>query len=260
MSLPFELRYALRRLGREPGFTAVAVLMLAIGIGASTAMFSVVHAVLLQPFGVDEPGRVVVAWPEHRGIVGEFPFNSRLNLLGRVAAFDQVAVFGSVNWSDTVRLPNAEPFEMSGSTVSASFFDVLRARPLLGRTFRPEDDAPAATRAFVLSHAAWIRRFGGDPNIVGRRVNISGDAEIVGVMPPEFFFPRGAEYLDARGSGSGEVRPRAERAGRAHLRWPERLLRDRAARCRHQHAPGSRPDRAGGAGAWRGVQGSMLHT
>ena len=199
MSLPFELRHALRRLGREPGFTAVAVLMLAIGIGASTAMFSVVHAVLLQPFGVEEPGRVVVAWPEHRGIVGEFPFNSRLNLLGRVAAFDQVAVFGSVNWSDTVRLPNAEPFEMSGSTVSASFFDVLRARPFLGRTFRPEDDAPTATRAFVLSHAAWIRRFGGDPNIVGRRVNISGDAEIVGVMPPEFFFPRGAEYWTPAG-------------------------------------------------------------
>ena len=199
MPLPYGLRHSLRRLAREPGFTAVAVLMLAIGIGASTAMFSVVHAVLLQPFGVDQPDRVVVIWPEHRGIVGEFPFSSRRNLLGRVAAFDQVAVFGSVNWSDTVRLPNAEPFEMSGSTVSASFFDVLRARPFLGRTFRPDDDAPAATRAFVLSHAAWIRRFGGDLNIVGRRVDISGDAEIVGVMPPEFFFPRGAEYWTPAG-------------------------------------------------------------
>ena len=200
-ALLHDTRYAIRRLVGEPGFGATAILTLAVGIGACTAMFSIVQAVLLRPFGVAAPGRLVVTWvgQTHDSAVGELSYNRYGDLRARMRSFDDMAILGSVNWGGTMTIGAGEPIAMSCSVVSATFFDVLGARPLLGRTFRAEDDEPSSSRVLVLSHAVWTQQFGADPHVIGRRVMVREEApaepfEIVGVMPEEFFFPRGAQY------------------------------------------------------------------
>ncbi len=194
-----DARRALRGLRRSPGFGATAVLTLAVGIGACTAIFSVVQAVLLRPFGVGDPGRVVVLWPETQDTPGEFAFNDGQALRAALPALADVALVASVSGEATMTIPGEEPFTASDHLVSASFFDVLHARPLLGRGFRPDDDRPTAARVLVLSHALWQARFDGAPDVVGRRVSVreGKDAqifEIVGVMPEAFFYPSGTDY------------------------------------------------------------------
>jgi len=210
MSLPSlqilsqELRQAMRRLGREPGFVAAATTILAIGIGACTAMFSIVHAVLLRPLAVREPGRVVMLWSvdtRHQA-VGELTYSARRDLLAPLQSFEDIALVGSVNWGGTLRIPGASPVGLSSSVVSGSFFDVLGATARLGRTIRPTDDEPGAAPVMVLSDATWRQFFGGDPAVIGRKVPMQDGGptqpfEIVGVMPPDFFFPRGAQYWGA---------------------------------------------------------------
>ena len=196
-----DLRYATRRLGRDRGFTIAATLILAVGIGACTAMFSIVHAVLLRPFAVRSPDRIVMLWSmdtRHQA-VGELTYSARRELLGPMQSFEDIALVGAVNWSGTLRLPGTTPVALSCSAVSGTFFDVLGASPLLGRTFAPADDEPSAAPVIVLSHAAWTQYFGADPGVIGRKVPMNGEGapalvEIVGVMPDDFFFPRGAQY------------------------------------------------------------------
>jgi putative ABC transport system permease protein len=211
-SLTRDTRYAVRTLGRSRGFAGTAVLVLGLAMAACTAVFSVVQAVLLRPLGIDAPDRVVVFWPEYQGTTGEYPFNATRDFLSRMDSFEGVALMGSVNWPATMAIGEGAAFGVSGNAVSAGFFEALRARPLIGRTFRPEDDEAAAPRVLVLSHATWIRHFGADLGIVGRsiRVNSGGENaaeepfEIVGVMPPAFFFPRGAEYWTPAGRSIAE--------------------------------------------------------
>lgn len=197
-SIGQDVRYALRRFGREPVFTAVAVLILAAGIAGCTVMFSIVQAVRLRPYNVEAPGRVVVMWPVQRDVVSEFTYNAARDLR-RLRSLERVATVGSTNWAGTFLVGDTAPFGVPCAVVSAAFFDVLGARPFLGRTFRLDDDQPFAARVLILSHALWAQRFGADPHIVGRTVVVreEGDAasfEIVGVMSAEFFFPRGAQY------------------------------------------------------------------
>jgi putative ABC transport system permease protein len=196
-----DVRYAQRRLGRDRGFTAAAVLILAVGIGACTAMFSIVHAVLLRPFAVDDPDRVVMLWfvdSRHQG-VGELPYSARRSLLAPLRSLEDMALVGSVNWGGTLRIPGAPPVGLASSAVSGTFFDVLGASAALGRTFTASDDEPSAAPVMVLSHDAWTQYFGADPAVIGRKVPMGGAGapllvEVVGVMPPEFFFPRGTQY------------------------------------------------------------------
>lgn len=196
-----DLRYAARRLGRDRGFTIAATLILAVGIGACTAMFSIVHAVLLRPFAVRSPERIVMLWSmdtRHQA-VGELTYSARRELLAPMRSFEDIALVGAVNWSGTLKIPGTNPVTLSCSAVSGTFFDVLGASPLLGRTFTPADDEPSAAPVMVLSHATWTQYFGADPNLIGRKVPMNGEGtpalvEIVGVMPPDFFFPRGAQY------------------------------------------------------------------
>ena len=197
-----SLKYATRTLLTDRGFTAAAVLMIALGIGANTAMFSIVRAVLLRPLGFPDPERVVMLWPrnlQRNQAVGEIAFDDHLEFRRRTRTFERIAVISSVNWWGTIRIDGGEPFGVPMSAVSAAFFDVLEARPLLGRTFRPDEDTRGAPRVMVLSHSLWTRRFNGDPGIIGRVVTVKqarGEEpfEIIGVMPREFFFPRDAEY------------------------------------------------------------------
>lgn len=198
LMLQQDLRYAVRRLLNERRFAAVAVLILAAGIAACTVMFSVVQAVLLRPYNIDHPGRVVVLWPVQQDVAGEFAYNAARDL-ERLKSLEAVASISSTNWGGELTLPGEQPFNVPCAAVSATFFDVLRARPLHGRTFRRDDDQTSSPRVLILSHALWTQRFGADPRAIGRRVLVREEAtatpfEIVGVMPAEFFYPRGAQY------------------------------------------------------------------
>jgi putative ABC transport system permease protein len=200
MSVVREVGIAWRGLRRNTGLTLVVVLMLATAIAATTTIFSIVHAVLLRPLPFSEPGRVVLAWTRndaHNAPVIEVSLGELNEWRARTTSLASIDVFGSVNWSHRISAPG-EPVTVPSNSVSGSFFDTLGARPMLGRTFRPEDDVPGAPATVVLSAHLWRRRFFSDPSILGKSITIGEDskaqpAEVIGVMPPEFDFPAGAE-------------------------------------------------------------------
>jgi putative ABC transport system permease protein len=183
-----DLHYAARTLRKSPGFTVVAALTLALGIGANTAIFSVVDAVILRPLPYPEPTRLVELWGnvkrakvERRG--ASFPdyldWRAQSHSIEAMAAFD----------SGTMTLTGIdEPERIHAEVVSQPYFDLLGMRPALGRTFLPEEDeVPQRNAVIILSHGLWKRRFGADPAIVGRTVQLDGRTwSIVGVMPPWF--------------------------------------------------------------------------
>ena len=183
-----DARYAARMLVKSPGFSLVAILTLALGIGANTAIFSVVNALLLRPLPYPDPDRVVMLWQ---------------NLQARGGPAQEWATPGNfVDWRDTRSLfaktaavqgwqPTltgvAEPEPLRGEQVTQEYFDVLGVQPALGRVFRPEEDVPNAPRVVVLGHGLWMRRFGGDRAIIGRSITLGGEPhEIIGVMPETF--------------------------------------------------------------------------
>jgi predicted permease len=205
------LRGALRGLIHRPGLTFATVLILAVGIGISTAVFSVVKRVLLHPLPVPERERLVVAWqtdPSREGSLIEVSYPYFLDWRAQSRSFEDMAAYGSVNWSfEFKESPRRET--VSAAYVSASFFDTLRARPQLGRTFQAHEEDPASSAVIVLSHGLWQRRFGGDPGVIGTKV--AGREEmftIVGVMPRSFDFPRGAEVWTLVGRDLDQSRRR----------------------------------------------------
>jgi putative ABC transport system permease protein len=183
-----DLRYASRMLVRAPGFTAVVALTLALGIGANTAIFSVVYALLLRPLPYGEPDRIVMVWQDMTGRGGPAhgwttPGNFA-DLAGEHAVFESVTAIRG--WQPTLTgLGDPEP--LVGEQVSREYFAVLGVAPARGRAFTAQDDAPGAARVAVISHGLWQRRFGGDPAVLGRQVTLGGEPhEIVGVMPESF--------------------------------------------------------------------------
>lgn len=191
-----ELRYSFRLLRRSPGFALAAISTLALAIGANTAVFTVVDAVLVRPLPIDDPGRVVVIWPRERAnptTIGEFSHFTFRQWQEQTRTFEQVAAIGSVNWSLAL-LQGGERTTLSSAAVSASFFPLMRTPAALGRTLTAEDDRKGAPDVVVMSHDCWMNRFGGDPTIIGRRLRtIGGAVTMVGVMPRGFDYPRGAE-------------------------------------------------------------------
>jgi predicted permease len=190
-----ELRHSLRRLRRTPTIAIAAVCTLAIAIGANTAVFSVIDHVLVRPLPIDRPERVMVIWPTERATlrsVGEISYAVFRTWQDESRSFEQVAAIGSVNWS--LILHEGDPTTLPVAAVSASFFRLMGTPAAIGRTLVSEDDQRGAERVAVMSHGAWIRRFGADPGIVGRRLRFSkATYTIVGVMPEGFEYPRGAE-------------------------------------------------------------------
>ena len=184
-----DARYALRMLRKNPGFAAVAVIVLALGIGANTAIFSVVYALLLRPLPYPEPARLLVL--AERSSDGERMSISYPNFKDwqeRAHSFEAMAAFRpqSFNLTDTT-----QPVRLQGQTVSWNFFQILGVRPQLGRLFTAQDDAPGVAPTTLISHGLWKERFGGDPNIVGRTIKIDGDLyTVVGVLPQGFEFYR----------------------------------------------------------------------
>ncbi|MGH7555484.1 MAG: ABC transporter permease, partial [Longimicrobiales bacterium] len=187
-----DLRYALRKLTRTPGFTIVAVLTLALGIGANSAIFSVVYGVLLRPLPFERPDRLV----RINGIIRDHESwaNSSPNFLelreGR-RSFSDVAAYTEEPLTLT---QSGEPTRVDASSVSASFFDVLGVKPLLGRGFTESENEPGRTAVAVIGHAFWQERFGARRDVLGSTITLDGNTvEIVGVMPPGFEYPANAE-------------------------------------------------------------------
>jgi predicted permease len=190
-----DLRYTLRQLFKSPGFTATAILTLALGIGANVAVFSVINASLLNPSGVPHPDRVVALRAKYAmgdlGNINMSPPDFADAAAGK-NIFTSVAVMkkSAFNYSAS----GSTPERLSGASVSWQWFDVFWARPQLGRVFRPEEDQPGANHEVVLSYAAWKRRFGGDPGVIGRTLLLNEESyQVVGVMGPEFNWPNQAE-------------------------------------------------------------------
>ena len=181
-----DIRYALRGLRRQPGHAAAAILTLTLGIGATTALFSVLDTVLLRPLPYPDPDRLVQVWEHHvprdRRENSVSPLNF-LNWVDRARSFESLAIYQP----SSVSLAGEVPERLTGRAVSSGFFSVLRARPALGRLFSPGDTVAGSPKALVLSHGLWKRRFGGDPGIVGTSLSLrEGSATIVGVMPETF--------------------------------------------------------------------------
>jgi putative ABC transport system permease protein len=190
-----DVRYAVRSLRSRPLLVVVAVAVLALGIGASTAVFSVVDAVLLRPLPFADASRLVVAWqrsPDNSVPFIEVSYPDYLDWRQQARAFESMAIIPTVNQG--FMLAGEEPAQVQGRLVSGNFFDVLGARALLGRPLRPDDDRVGAGRVVVLGHGLWQRRFGADPAVVGRKIVVDGTPmEVVGVMPPAFRYPPKAQ-------------------------------------------------------------------
>lgn len=177
-----DIGYALRSLRATPSFTATAVVTLGLGIGAVVATFSILHAVLLRPLPWPEPEELVAVWPAAN-------FNAAMVRRAEEAIPALEGISGISNWTLLLR-DAAEPMEVNAARVTPKHFDLLRVRPILGRTFHPDESDPASSDVIVLSHGLWIRAFGGDPDVVGRRIRISGAEhdvrEVIGVLPDDF--------------------------------------------------------------------------
>jgi putative ABC transport system permease protein len=182
-----NLRFAFRTLRKSPGFTAVVVLTLALGIGANSAIFSAVNALLLRPLPYPDPDRLVTIYHYYPSLDGlEAPVSAYgfQRYRDETHSFSHMAV--SAGWGADLML-DGEPQRLQGRRVSAQFFDVFGGRPVLGRFPQPEEDAPGRERLVVLSHGLWQRAFGGDPEVIGEVLVMNGEPhEVIGVMPAGF--------------------------------------------------------------------------
>jgi predicted permease len=186
-----DFRYAIRTLRKSPGFTAVAILTLALGIGANSAIFSVVDAILLRPLPYPEPDRLVRIWESSvkfdssRNVVNPFNF---LDWRDRSQSFESMAAISGLmtNLSSL-----GQPVAVPGMHVSPEFFSILRVPAFLGRTFTPTDGIPGQDRSIILSYELWHRQFGDDRSLIGQKIDVDGvPCEVIGVMPKSFSFPK----------------------------------------------------------------------
>ncbi len=182
-----DLRYGARMLTRNPGFTAVAVLTLALGIGANTALFSVIDAVLLRPLPYADSDELVVVWESHDGERNSISIPNFDDWRDQNRVFSHIALFRGRNYNLT---GTDQPERLRAGVASGSFFRLLGVEPLLGRAFQPKDDRAGAERVVVLSYGLWHRRFASDPAVVGQAITLDGDLHtVIGVMPPGFRHP-----------------------------------------------------------------------
>jgi putative ABC transport system permease protein len=180
-----DLRYGARSLAQQPGFTLIATLTLALGIGANTAIFSVLHAVVLRPLPFPEPAALVTVWEAERGGgLGNMGYPTFADWRARSRSFDALAALG--DWSPTLS-DAGEPEALAGARVTADFFRALGVKPLLGRDFTDADDHPNAPRVAIISYELWQRRFSRDAALVGKPILLGGvERTVIGVMPPDF--------------------------------------------------------------------------
>ena len=191
-----DLSYAIRTLVRRPGFSMIVILTLALGIGANTAIFSVVNAVLLRNLPYEDPDRLMMLWgvptDGDSAKVGRWTsYPDFIDLRAQSSSFEQLA---AVRMPDlTLTGQNLEPTRIQGAAVTANLFPTLGVLPAKGRTMLPDEELPSAQRVAVVSHALWQGRLGADPNVVGRTINLDGvQHTVVGVMRRDFQYPNAA--------------------------------------------------------------------
>ena len=182
-----DLRYALRMLGKNPGFAAVAILTLALGIGANTSLFSVVNGVLLNPLPYPDPDRVVTVDTKFAGGEGSISYPDFVDWVRENHSFSTLAAYKS--WVTFNWIAQGAPERLSSVEVTANFFPTFGVSPILGRNFTPSDDQLGGPPAVILSGGFWKSKFGSSPNILGKTLNLDGtDYTVVGVLPANFYF------------------------------------------------------------------------
>ncbi|MFY9574993.1 MAG: ABC transporter permease, partial [Blastocatellia bacterium] len=186
-TLWYDLSYGIRTLWKHPGFTAVAVLSLAIGIGANTAIFSVMNALLLRPLSYKDADRLVILWSRSPGLnvpQDWFSPGQYLDIKSQNNVFDEtsVTIGGSFNLTG-----QGTPEHVDGARISSSLFSLLGARALIGRVFLSEEDEPGKPPTVILSYGFWQRYFGGDPGVIDRTLTINGNnVTVIGIMASDF--------------------------------------------------------------------------
>ena len=191
-----DVRYGLRMLAKNPAFTAIAVLALALGIGANSAIFSVVNAILLRPLPYKNPEQLVMVWENatHLGFPKDTPSPANfLDWRQQTTVFEGMAAFTERSFNLT---GVGEPERLDGRRVSSNLFDLLGVRPIIGRTFVPQEDQPG-TKVVLLNESLWKRRFGGDPGVIGRVLTLNNEAyTVVGVLPHSVRLPAFVNWRD----------------------------------------------------------------
>jgi len=205
-----DVRYGFRSLLKRPGFTAIALVALALGIGANTAIFSLVNAVVLQPLPYPEPERLVWVW-------GNFPGGNRasvspadyLDFRSQNKSFEQFAATVSIT-STTTLTGSGEPEPLNASVVTGNYFQALGVTPALGRGFSLDNEKPGNDQVAIISYELWQRRFAGNPGIVNQRINLDSKSfEVIGVMPKNLTFPQTADlWVPLNFDGNPELRVR----------------------------------------------------
>ncbi len=186
-----DVKYALRTLAANPGFALVTLLVLALGIGANTAIFSIVYSVLLRPLPYPQPDRLVMVWEDYQRRGGpQREWTNPTNFTDwRAQSHSFSEMFFINGWNPTLT-GNGEPELINGSAVSHGMFATLGVQPVIGRAFTEVEDKPNGERVLVLSDGFWKRKFGGEPSVLGRSLQLSGNAyTVIGVMPASFRFP-----------------------------------------------------------------------
>ena len=183
-----DLRYATRMLRKQPAFTVAAVLTLALGIGANTAIFSIVNAVLLQPLPYPDSSRLFVVHHSRGGDRARFSAENFLDVQREARSFEALGAYAGNGFTLTGR---GEPEFVMGQMISAELLGVLEVQPLVGRALRSDENEGGRDQVMLLSHGLWQRRYGGDPGIVGQTITANGKPyTVVGVMPAAFEFPQ----------------------------------------------------------------------
>jgi predicted permease len=193
-SLLRDLKFSARSLLKRPALTCIAIVTLAIGIGANSAIFSTINALLLKPLPFPDPERVVALWDKvpSRGVErNEVTVANYLDWRAQNKTFEQLGIY---RWWSTNLTGSDSPERVQGFQVTPNFLDIVGVKPMLGRGFSAEEDQPGKDSIALLTYSLWQRRFGADPNIVNKTIATNGVTRtVIGVMPPEFNYPKGAE-------------------------------------------------------------------
>ena len=210
-----DLRYAARMLRNNLGFSIVAVITLALGIGVNTAIFSVVDAVLLRPLPLEKPGELIrINQTETQP--GKYPFSGPdfLDWKAKNHTFQDMTLYG---WSQSFNLSGeGTPANIRGVRTEANFFSLLGARPLIGRTWAADEDQAGKERVVILSYSLWRRQYQGDAGVLGRTIQLDGQAHtIIGVLPPSFRFPQGTDLYTPLLMDSKNLGPRGSHSWNA---------------------------------------------
>ena len=188
-----DIRYAIRNLIKRPSFTVIAVVTLALGIGANSCIFSAINALLLKPLPIPNQDRVMTIWdtnPSHGWDHNEVTMANYLDLRAQNQTFDPLALY---RWWSANLTGLETPERIQGFLVTGNFFDAIGVKPMMGRGFFEEENQPGKDAVAVITYSLWQRHFGADPNIINKTITLNTISRtIVGVMPPRFNFPKGA--------------------------------------------------------------------